>query len=273
MVIHRSHKEICNILPPQVQTITNWWLPRMKHIIGDELVAVLLTGSGALDDYCDGWSDVDVCVVLRGGMPERMAPDICVLHDEMRDMFMNMSDWKSGQFIEGYYVSSDLASRHITEDWCYVADGSTRKYYLGNPITPFDQYITSHHSKLLDGRPVVVSTSTGSELAKQTLEDMATLSEYERQSGIWLCGMMHWLARTIVFWRDGIMLSKSAALYKEISGGSPYKKVYELALQARQEGSMHAGKYRDELLSLYAGVVPKAMQDISAFVELARKVI
>jgi len=257
------------MLPLPVQQITDWWLPRMEAVVAENLVSVLFTGSVVLDDYCDGWSDIDVCIVLRNEVTRASAPELCALHDSMRDTFERRYDWRSNQFIEGYYVSLNLVTRQKHEDWCYVAGGTTRKHYYGNPITPFDRYVLSCHSILLAGREIEFAPPATGELAMQTRKDLETLTNYAGQSGLWLCSMLHWLARTIVYWRDGFLLSKSAALCREIERGSAFHKAYQLALKARQEGSSNAERYQDELLPLYAEVVPRAQQEIAEYLNNA----
>ncbi len=251
---------------PAVQCILDWWLPRMLAVVGQQPVSVLLSGSVVLGDYCDGWSDVDVCVVLPGDVTPEAGAAVGHVHDQMRDEFAARPDWRSGQFMEGYYVPEALCHAPDGKGWCYVAGGSTRKHFPGNPVTPFDRYMLAHHSVAVHGSPVRFTPPAQGDLARQTREDLATLSGYEGQSSIWLCGMLHWLARTVVFWRDGVMLSKTAALEKEIAAKAVLCDAYAIALTARKEGSANAAKYRPELLRLYPKAVEWADAQVAALV-------
>ena len=62
-----------------------------------------------------------------------------------------------------------------------------------------------------------------------------------------MAGTLHWIARSIVFWRDGVMASKSGALRREIKRGSPHAGAFALALEIRRRGARHAEEYRTEL--------------------------
>ena len=62
-----------------------------------------------------------------------------------------------------------------------------------------------------------------------------------------MTGMLHWAARSLVFWRESLMLSKSAALEHEMAHGSPFAEAFALALKIRREGSAAAAGYHQEL--------------------------
>ena len=90
----------------------------------------------------------------------------------------------------------------------------------------------------------------------QTETDLAALRAWDRaaQSAIWLAGMLHWAARSLVFWRDGTMLSKSASLEHEIARGSSFADAFQLALQIRREGSAVAARHHSELERYYGRI-------------------
>lgn len=257
------------MFPEPVESILAWWLPRVTAVLGDELLGVTLTGSAALGDYNEGWSDVDVCVVTANGTRAEIAPLLGGIHDDMREVYRRKSEWRSGQYVEGYYVSRELALRRRSEDWSYVAGGTTRRHCLADPITPFDRYLLSHYGVAVAGEPTCFPPPLTHELAAQTRSDLATLQKYRDQSALWLCGMLHWLARTIVYWRDGQMLSKTQALEREIAGGSMYREAFEMALAARREGSASAHKFREPLLQRYPAIAPRAYDEVMAYTEAA----
>lgn len=51
--------------------------------------------------------------------------------------------------------------------------------------------------------------------------------------------------------------------------GHHSKRAYRLVLEARQEGSSSTGRCRDELLLLYAEIVPRAKQEIAEYLNRA----
>ncbi len=52
-------------VPPAVEGMLEWWLRQVREVLDDQLLSVVLYGSVTLGDFQPGWSDVDVCVVLR----------------------------------------------------------------------------------------------------------------------------------------------------------------------------------------------------------------
>ncbi len=87
-------------------------------------------------------------------------------------------------------------------------------------------------------------------LIAQTEQDLAALRNWTAsyRSSAWLAGMAHWAARCLIFWRDGKMLAKSAALRHEIDRGSAFADAFQLALMVRTEGRGAAEQYRTQLL-------------------------
>jgi len=109
--------------------------------------SVILYGSVTLGEFQPGWSDVDVCTIVKEPVAESQTSKIGRVHDEMRRRFVDerMGGWRSGQVMEGPYIRPRLASDAEAADFCYKAGGTTRKRECCNPITPFDRYMLAHH--------------------------------------------------------------------------------------------------------------------------------
>lgn len=243
----RATLEGTNVVP-----LLEWWFPRMQDVLGGKLHAVILYGSAVFGDFQPRWSDVDVCTVLTAAVDEEEAIRIGRLHDEMRDRFIGCraEGWTSGQAIEGPYIPLALAADPERQDWCYIAGGTTRKRMLGHPISPFDRYVLSHNGVCWRGTPTPFAPPARASLMHQLEEDLRSIESPSQgclNSSIWLAGIMHWLARSIVFWREGILLSKTAALEHEIAGNSPFAEAFRLALQLRREGSMATAPHLETL--------------------------
>lgn len=82
--------------------------------------------------------------------------------------------------------------------------------------------------------------------------------------------MLHWAARSLVFWRDGAMLSKSAALEHEIAHGSPFAAAFQTALMVRREGSAVATRYHPELRRYYGQMTLDLAHEIERDVKAQR---
>jgi len=241
---------------PEIAPILAWWLPRVHECLGDKIHTILLYGSATLGDFCPRWSDVDVCVVLQSPITQEEGESVGDIHDRMYDRFVSggAEGWESGQGVEGPYIPIELVEDESVEAPCYSAGGTTRKWEVCQPISPFDRYILAHFSRALSGSSVSFRPPSELSLAAQTEADLAALQAWDRaaQSAIWLAGMLHWAARSLVFWRDGTMLPKSAALEREIAQNSPFADVFRLALAIRREGSAVAARHHQELKRYYS---------------------
>ena len=259
-----------NGIPPSVGCMLDWWLPEVRSCLDEKLRAVLLFGSVALDDFCPGWSDVDVCVVLDTPITRSEGDAVGAIHDEMRRRFIDGGDgsWLSGQAIEGSYIPAELAADSSLRVPCYTAGGSTRKWAVGNPLSPFDRYMLAHHARPVAGERVAFTPPSASDLVGQSEHDLAGLrnwNENSEQSAIWMAGMLHWIARSIVFWRDGRMLSKSDALRHEIERGAEFADAFALSLEIRQAGSATAAARHAELRRHFDDVVHPAAREIERY--------
>jgi len=261
---------------PAIASLVEWWLPQISAQFGEKLHAVVLYGSVTLGDFCPRWSDVDVCVVLTTPITPEEGAAIGDIHDRMRDRFIESKDagWQSGQVIEGPYVPLELVADETREAPCYTAYGFGRKWAVGHPISAFDRYLLAHFGQLLAGTPVPFTPPSRQALIAHALEGVDSLRRWNEseRSAIWLAGMLHWAARSLIFWRDGKMLSKSAALEYEIARESPYAAAFRLALAIRREGSERAAEHHAELMTHFKQIASGLVNDMARDAETTESI-
>lgn len=255
-------------IPPVLEPLLDWWLERIAACLSGRVCSVLLHGGVVFGDFCPGWSDVDVCVVLDGPVTEAEGLALGSIHDAMRDRFLRdgAAGWCSGQAIEGFYIPTELVADAACQMPCYTAGGRTRQWAVGHPVSPFDRQILAQRGHVIQGVPLAFAMPTRQALAGQTSRDLASLRQMATgtPSAIWLCGIQHWLARSLVFWRDGELLSKSASLRHEVATGSPFAEAFAFALRIRQEGSATANQHHAELARCFAEYGLRCAAEIEA---------
>jgi predicted nucleotidyltransferase len=250
-------------IPQCVEDILTWWLGRIEPALNGTLKSVTLFGSVALGDYQPAWSDIDVCVVLKRPIDAQTGIKIGRIHDGMRDTFIGSVTWQSPQVIEGFYISADMATDPGLERACYAAGGTTRKWFVGNPVSPFDRYLLSHHGFPYWGKPVSFAPPSLSALKIQLKQDVESLGRFEEYPALWLAGILHWIPRSLIFWRDGILLSKTAALEHEIDADSPFAAIFTKALELRKHGHVAAEEAYQELLEMFRPIVADIQHELT----------
>jgi hypothetical protein len=246
--------------------LVSWWQTEIHTVLSDKLQAVVLGGSTVLGDFQPGWSDVDVCVVLRTPITEAEGAVIGQVHDAMRAHFIDggQDGWRSGQAIEGAYITGEML-QYGHAGTCYVAGGSTRWWGVKDPISPFDRLIYAQHGCWLFGEEVPIALPDGKALRAQSIRDSQEFINPPAgclESAIWLAGIMHWLSRTLVFWRDGELVSKTAALEREVAAGRPLASAFILPLALRREGSAACRQHVDDLRYNYQANLDTAVQSL-----------
>jgi hypothetical protein len=251
--------------------VLDWWFPQVQACLRGKLHAVVLFGSVTLDDFCPGWSDVDVCVVVNQPVSETEGKALGEIHDRMRDLFIrtHRAGWASGQAIGGYYIPRELVTDSDRKMPCYTAGGTTRRWAQDNPVSPFDRYMLAHFGSIIAGEDTKFAPPSDESLVTQARADIAQLRESDpaKQSSIWLCGMFHWLARSLVFWREGTMISKSAALKRGIDTNSKYADAFLLALEIRQRGSAAAAAQHEILLQNFEKHALPCADELESLIE------
>lgn len=251
----------------RLTSLLSWWQAEIRAVLGEKMQSVLLGGSTVLVDFQPGWSDVDVCVVLHDAITEAEGTAIGKVHDAMRARFIEgrQDGWCSGQAIEGAYVTADMLWG-MKPGVCYIAGGTTRWWGEADPLSPFDRFIYAHHGICLLGSAVSVGMPDMASLKVQSTRDARHFAHPPANcldSAIWLAGIMHWLARSIVFWRDGGLLSKTAALEREIAAGGLPAPYFVLPLALRREGSAACQRHIEELRQNYLNAVEPALRALT----------
>jgi len=258
-------------LPVPVQGMIEWWLPQVREILDEQLLSVVLYGSVTLGDFQPGWSDIDVCVVLVESVTEDTGERLGRVYDLMRRRYLEerRGGWMSGQVLESHYIPAALASATRGDLECYIAGGKTGKLQRGDPFQPFDRYMLAKHGQTFFGQTVRFMQPTAAQLREQAEIDVSSLMSWKSQSAVWLAAMLHWMARSLVFWRDGRLLSKTAALQHEISRDCMWEQAFDLALSIRREGSDSAAMHKKELQEYYAHFSERLSSELRRFIAMS----
>ncbi len=241
-------------LAPEVKLALDWWLPPVLEVLGDAALSATLYGSGATGGYVRGWSDVDVCVVLGRGIADGELQALGGIQAEMRRVFIEerLGGWLSTQAVEAEFIPRELVADPDASGPCVTAGAEGAERREGN-LLAFDRLVLARHGIHLWGAPVTFAEPTHEALRLQLLEELPELDE-EHRSPLWHTGGIAWIARSIVYWRDGDLLAKSDALRREIERGSEFTGAYRIALRMRDEGSRRCTEYRPELHAAYDAI-------------------
>ena len=253
------------------KTLLDWWMPRIEDLFGQRLNSIVLFGSLTFDDYCPGWSDVDTCIVLPTPITQEEAAALADVYDRMKAAFPDQGSPTQdyGQLVEGMCIPSKMVSDPELALPCYCA--GSQGIEPGFRLSPFDRHMLAEHGVGYCGEEQRFAGTTRQELAQDTLGQVADLRHPKAldRSPIWHAGMLHWVARSIVYWRDDRLISKTAALEQEIQSKSPFSDNFRLALTVRREGSAAAESYRDRLQSAFGSVAVAAADCIETLVSTA----
>jgi hypothetical protein len=244
-------------LPAEVTAILDWWRPRVCEVFGDELQGVFLFGGLALGEFAPGWSDVDTYLIVGSPVTAEQADAMNAMLAEMDERFINhgAEGWRSGQAVQGAVVTSGQAAEVGRAEECFYAWGSKGVHKHCDPFSAFDRYQLAHHRKLIWGDDVYFAPPSREALVEMTVEGMNLFGDAAEGPGkhgpIMLAGLLHWVARSFVFWRDCVLVAKSAALRQEIDRGSPFADVFSLALDVREQGSASAAEHEEALRKVF----------------------
>ncbi len=237
----------------EVRFILNWYLPKIRKTFKTEIRSIILSGSAVLDDFTPTWSDVDICFVFHNDIKKEHFEQIKKINKSF-DKDFNIRSWKSGQFIEGYFISSNYLLNKKAEDQYINFSGSYTEISFGKALNAVEKYQLSQFGKFLYGEKLDIETPEKKYIIKQIHNELKMNFndiEIDNKSAIYLTGIWHWLARSIVFLRDRKYLSKSDALKHEIKTNSQFKDIFKLSLKLRKKGSKTTYKYLNQLKNLY----------------------
>ena len=244
-------------MPSEVAAILDWWMPRVCEVFKDDAQGIFLFGGLALGEFAPGWSDVDTYVVVSDPVRSEQAEAMNDMLSEMDERFLEQraDGWRSGQAVQGAVVTSQQAAEVGRAEECFYAWGSKGVHKHCDPFSAFDRYQLAHHRKLIWGNDVYFAAPSREALVDMTVEGMDLFSDAaeapEKHGPIMLAGLLHWAARSLAFWRDGVLLPKSAALKHEIARSSPFAAAFGLALDVREQGSACAGEYEEALRDVF----------------------
>ena len=247
-------------IPPPAHALLDWWLPRVREVFGSRLESVVLFGSLTYGDYCPGWSDVDVCIVLPSRATKAEIEASHLVDEQMTAAFQDDCG-PTREF--GQLLESICVTRQVAADPVHSSSNGT-----GVALKPFDRYMLSDRGVCFEGIVCDFAQPAEVDLARDTMAAVADLRDPGAldRSPIWQAGTLHWIARSIVFWRDGKLVSKTAALEHEIDSGSPFSEAFQVALSVRRSGSAAAINYHDRLRTAFKEAVQDAADAIERLV-------
>lgn len=254
-------------LPAPVRPLLARWLGEMLGLLGADVEGVLLFGSLALDDFAPAWSDVDVAVALCRPPDEDDARRMAGLHADLRRAYLDdgRGAWTSEQLVEGFLVAS--TQFHMPDGGgpgCELSTGGAR-YLEDGRLEPFDRLVLARHGLRLMGGPVVVVPPTEDALRQQHRRDLDSLELKRDPSPVWQVGMLHWGARALRYWRDGVLTSKREALEHEIRRSGALAEAFLFALDARERGARDCRSRPAEVAAVFDGVREPLIQALSAY--------
>ncbi|MDJ0973165.1 MAG: nucleotidyltransferase domain-containing protein [Planctomycetota bacterium] len=234
--------------PAAVQPLLAWWLPRVRDVLGDTYRSALLFGSVAVGDFAPGWSDVDVCVVTTAPLTVEQERRVGELRRDLDAHFLapDAYGWSSGQTIDALYVTVDeLVGR------------------APSALDPFNRLSLVTCTRLLDGEPARIEPPTEDALRNRTAAFVEEAARPPSEATpIWFASMIQLLARALVYWREGTLVSKSAALERLIQNGDAQADDFALALRVRLEGSAAAAGRESALRDAYGRVAPPTLAEL-----------
>ena len=254
-------------MPKEAAAVLEWWLPRAQEILARKLHSVMLYGSVCLDGFEPAWSDVDMCTVVLEPVTEDDAAALNRVHEDMEARFIQQGQggWRSTQILEGEYIPAELVTEPGAAGMCYIATTGHRERRACTPLSAFYRYMLAHHGLCYAGERVAFAPPSREALLREARELMLTGSRAllrpdhaDAASAISMTGVIQDIARTAVFWRDGEMLSKGAALEREIANRGPFADAYRLALQLRKAGSATCDDHRTEVRAKFLDIVGPA---------------
>jgi hypothetical protein len=88
-------------LVPAVPPIVTTFVARLRELLGDRLIAVILGGSWTMGDFVEGQSDLDLLVITADELTPDDLARLATLHDRL------LSERSDTRLLEGDYVPRD----------------------------------------------------------------------------------------------------------------------------------------------------------------------
>jgi len=135
------------LLDPELQHVLDEFVTRLQPILGDNLLAVYLQGSFALDGG-DADSDVDFLVVIEDDLHDTILPELEAMH---QSLFEIPSYWS--HHLEGSYFPKDILKTedHNHTPIVYIDNGSRHLERSTHDNELVVRWVTREHGITLYG--------------------------------------------------------------------------------------------------------------------------
>lgn len=214
----------------------------LRQRLGDNLVALYLYGSAAMEDFRPGWSDIDVLCLTDKPVTEALAQELMTLRQRMAaetgdPIYRNFE----GAIVVLQEFLSGAYSRVVY--WGTSGERVTDRY----DFDPFCRVSLLRYGRLLAGCEVRerIVPPTVDELRAAVAGHLKTIRQVAGQTGptLYACGWLLDIARCLYTLRTGDILSKTAAGEWALHEGlCPVEDDLRRALTVRREPA----RYRDD---------------------------
>ena len=256
-------------LPAEIRPAVQAYLRLLLDVLGHGVDEVILYGGVVLGDFAPAWSDVDVCTVIRQGMTGDEEERLRLAQAELFRTFVDerAHGWGSRQLVDGPILGADLVAAEGRRGPAWRVENGELAYAPQAELQPFDRYQIHGFGLRLFGRAVAIGPPSRDALRRQLRIDLDRLEVPRLERPVWLASMLHWMARSLVFWRDGEFLGKTQALEREIMKGTALSEAFALAMALRRQGPEACAAHHEALRAHFQAVAPRVLE---VLVPLAR---
>lgn len=254
-------------LPPPVRRVLAQWLGEVLGLFGRHVESVLLFGGVALGEFAPRWSDIDVAAALGRAPDPTEVRRLGEIQSALHDRYVHGAEggWASEQLVEGVFVLTPmLTSAEGRGPGCEVETDAVR-YLEDVSLEPFDRLVIARHALVLLGGPCLVAPPTEEALRAQLRRDLDRLELKGNPTPVWQAGMLHWGARSLRYWRDGVITSKGQALEHEARRGGPLAQAFRFAATCRDDGPSACRSRADEVSAVFEGAKPLLIAALTPF--------
>lgn len=182
----------------------------IQNIIGDKLMSVYLYGSVTLQDYKDGWSDIDLICFTSERISSSEAEQLLMLRQTLSEA-ENDSLFRK---IEGSVVCLDEFESNCYSSLIYWGT-SGQRITDSYSLDVFSMYELIKYGELVFGTDIRQNFTLPSynELCKGVKQHYETIRKYAKKTNesIYSCGWLLDIARCLYTLKNGDIISKTAA--------------------------------------------------------------
>ena len=247
------------MLNDAIQTLAG----RIGGILGDNLLSILLYGSIPLDDFCPGWSDIDLMVLTRGSIAPEQAAELVTLRQALaaehpEDPFFRCFE---GGMLP---LESFLAGQ---EDTVVYWGTSGQRVDTRYHCDCFSMLEICRHSRLLLGEDVRprLPLPSRDELVAGVAAHLRTIRRHAQQTGpsLYAFGWLLDIARCLYTLRTGGIIGKTpAACWALEQHLCPVPEALQATISARNDPA--ATRQSPGMMALAAGLGP----DVQRFADV-----